>query len=291
MRKNFTLSIILVSCYFGSAIAQIPNGDFEDWTDFGSYENPDSWITSNDQDGSGTETVKLTEDAFSGISAARLENEEDDNGNVVVATLISGNTLSGKTGFAYSQRPAFLQGYYMYKPKNGNDSCYIIVRLTHFNTVSQSTETIGTAVFSSADESEEYLLFSSAINYSSPTDPDTATIEIRAGKFSGGNEGSRLYVDALTFEDAATGVSQPATSFTQPLIFPNPAQDVIGINTSINTSAILTITDPVSNKVLKSLPVTGHHQQFSLGDLLPGVYIYRLINERSNVGSGKLVIQ
>lgn len=290
MKKNFTLCILIVSCCV-SAIAQIPNGDFEEWTDFGNYENPDSWISSNDQDGSGTETVKLTEDAFSGIAAARLENEEDDNGNVIVTSLISGNVISGKTGFAYSQRPASLQGYYKYKPKNGNDSCYIIARFSRFNTVTQAREIIGTAIFSSADESEEYLLFNSAVNYTSSTDPDTATLEIHAGKFSGANEGSRLYVDALTFEDPATGLNQPVTSFNQPLIFPNPAQDVIGINTSFNTPAILTITDPVSNKVLKNLPVTGHHQQFSIGDLIPGVYIYRVINEGTNAGSGKLIVQ
>lgn len=200
MNKKITLSLLLMICSITLIFAQIPNFDFELWTDYGSYEDPDGWFTLNSLSDGDIETVESTEHAFSGLFAARLENDEDDNDNVVTAMMVSGsNSLSDHPGFPYSNRPVSLLGYYIYSPK-GNDSCSVLVYLTRFNTFSQTREIIGSGIFRSADDLEFYTEFSVPITYTSPELPDSAYIVVYAGKVQGtAQEGSRLYIDALSF--------------------------------------------------------------------------------------------
>src|SRR6188474_1463905 len=99
MPRIFLLALVLFSLHFASA--QIPNSGFESWTNYGAYDDPDDWYTPNAQYGGDPELVRITEDPYSGIYAARLENKEDDNDVVIRAMMISGGRdLNNSPGFA-----------------------------------------------------------------------------------------------------------------------------------------------------------------------------------------------
>jgi hypothetical protein len=291
MNKKITLSLFLMVCSITFVSAQIPNFDFELWTDFGSYEDPDGWLTLNSLSGGDIETVKSTEDAFSGLFAVRMENDEDDNDNVVTAMMVSGSKgLSDHPGFPYTKRPVSLLGYYIYSPK-GNDSCLVMVYLTRFNTFSQAREIVGSGIFRSAEDLEDYEEFSVPLNYTSSEFPDSAYIVIYAGKLQGAKKDSRLYIDALSFQETATGLPDiHIVSSAQ--VFPNPANDHISISLSKNyPNSIINFYD-LSGALMLSAGVLQQQQTVSVSGLKEGIYIYEITDPANGrIEFGKFVIQ
>ncbi|MEO6167921.1 MAG: T9SS type A sorting domain-containing protein [Chitinophagales bacterium] len=292
MKMKITLTGMLLLFSFPLLFAQIPNFDFELWTDVGDWEDPDGWYTLNALYNGEPETVKLTEDAFSGLSAVRMENEEDDNDNVVRATLSSGtNNPSDNPGFPFSTRPYSLDGYFIYSPK-GNDSCYVFVNLTRFNTSTQSNEIIGSGAFSYGDELEEYTLFSVPMNYVSSEFPDSASIVIYAGKLNGPKEGSRLYIDALTFNETTTTGIAPVKDGVSISLFPNPAQDYFTIQHFSESVRGEILLYDFTGVLKKSVAINKATATVKVDDLIPGIYFYEIRNENNEVvKSGKMMVE
>lgn len=291
MKTKLTLTAIFLLLSFPLLFAQIPNFDFELWTDVGDWEDPDGWSTLNAAYNGDPETVKLTEDAYSGLSAVRMENEKDDNNDVVRAMLLSGtNSLSDSPGFPFEKRPYSLDGYFLYSPNN-NDSCYVFVYLTRFNTTTQLRETIGSGMFSSGDELEEYTLFSAPVNYTSSEFPDSAYIVIYAGKLNGPKDGSRLYIDALTFNETTTTGIEPGESSMEISLFPNPAREHFSIQQ---------LDKPVTGEILiydftgtlqKSVSIGNDIATVNVSDMKEGIYFYELKNVNGELmKTGKVII-
>lgn len=291
MKTKLTLTAIFLLLSFPLLFAQIPNFDFELWTDVGDWEDPDGWYTLNADYNGDPETVKLTEDAYSGLSAVRMENEKDDNNVVVRAMLLSGNSgLSDNPGFPFEKRPYSLDGYFMYSPNN-NDSCYVFVYLTRFNTTTQSRETIGSGMFSSGDELEEYIPFSAPINYTSSEFPDSAYIVIYAGKLNGPKDGSRLYIDALTFNETTTTGIAPAVYSQEVSLYPNPASGHFHIKQSNNPVAGVILIYDFTGTLQKSVALGKENATVNVSDMKEGIYFYELKNVNGELmKAGKVII-
>src|SRR5512143_1290629 len=102
--RTICLGVIFTLTIVGLAWGQIPNQGFETWTN----NAPDGWVTSNAAPLYTNVTQSST--AHSGSSAIR--------GDVVLVSTvaIAGVIQSGPGGhgFAYSQRPASVTGWYQF---------------------------------------------------------------------------------------------------------------------------------------------------------------------------------
>lgn len=293
MKTKFTLTVLLLLLYIPVLFAQIPNFDFELWTDVGDWEDPDGWYTLNTLYDGNPETVRTTGDAFSGLTAARMENKEDDNGNVVRSMMVSGtHSLSDNPGFAYSKRPYSLEGYWQYNPQDNDDSCYVLVYLTHYNAITQSRDIIGSGLVGSGDDMDDYTLFSAPINYVSSQFPDSAYIVIYAGKFNGALDGSRLLIDALSFNETTTAGSEPPGAGIAITLFPNPASGSFTIQHLTTTAPAMISLFDYTGMLKKSVAIDNNHATVNVNDLNEGIYFYEIRNEnRELVKTGKVMVQ
>ena len=272
MRFFIVSIILLISLFLSQAFAQIPNGDFENWTN----GNPDNWITDNAL-GIATPITQST-DKHGGSYAARGE-----------VLSIAGNPFPGYLynygesgrGFPIGQRYSQLDGYYKLTT-TGTDKFLVWVYFW-------SGEQVIAGNYGWFNAASSYTKFSVPLIYFTNDTPDSATIWITASQdTSQGNAtasiGTVFFVDDLSFSGTATGVednSQPL-SFKLNQNYPNPFNPTTTISYSIPRSSFVTLKvyDILGNEVAALVngdKAAGNYRiEFNGSKLASGVYFYRL---------------
>jgi len=202
----------------------VPNGDFENWTSFGSYENPQYWDTPNQAIAIalpfGTKVVTKSTDHESGSFSARLESKQLTFPQLVVPGVVTLGTLTINIftqtfaingGVPIQDIPTHLKGFYKFQPKGG-DSCVIGIGLTKWNNGVRDSVAIG--AFSTHDTVNVWTPFSAWIDYVLPEAPDTFNILAISSADITPTAGSVLYIDniyldytlGINREDPAAGI-------------------------------------------------------------------------------------
>lgn len=202
----------------------VPNGDFENWTNFGSYENPTNWDTPNQAIAIalpfGTKVVTKSTDHESGSFSARLESKQLTIPLVVVPGVVTLGTLTIDIftqtfalngGVPIHDIPTHLKGFYKFQPKGG-DSCIIGIGLTKWNYGVR--DSVGIGAFSTHDTVNVWSPFSAWIDYVLSEAPDTFDILAISSANSTPTAGTVLYVDniyldytlGINREDPAAGI-------------------------------------------------------------------------------------
>ena len=238
MKKTSALLCLLISASLSVYSQTIPNNGFETWTITppAPFETAEGWA--------GGPSISKSTNAHSGSFAIQLQTAIFTNPNNGETDTISGNAFTGTPGmgpgmpgipgFAFTNRPDSLTGWYTFSPI-GNDMNEIRVTLSRWDAVSLQREEIANSIFS-CNPSELYSRFSFPIQYNSSNIPDTATIEIRSSNspIEAPILGSILLVDDLEFTSAdQTGFSHIETSSSF-RIFPNPANDFLNVTSRDN---------------------------------------------------------
>jgi hypothetical protein len=238
MNKPFILITILASISFNASSQSIPNNGFETWATNPPtpFETAESWA--------GGPSISKSTNAHSGSFAIQLQTAVFTNPNTSETDTIPGNAFTGTPGagpgmpgtpgFAFTNRPDSLTGWYTFSPV-GNDVNEIRVTLSRWDALTLQREEIANSVFS-CNPSDIYTRFSFPIQYNNSNTPDTASIEIRSSNspMEAPVLGSILLVDDLEFTTAdQTGFSliETSPSFR---IFPNPANDFLNISSKNN---------------------------------------------------------
>jgi len=217
MKKYYIFTFLLGILISMRLAAQdsIPNKGFEEWTNYGAYENPNFWDTPNEFTGI-VSLYTVTKDSigvYDGQYATRLETKYVAIMNVpglITLGTISVNiatqqfTITGGAGF--TARPVKMTGYYKYTPQ-GSDACSFAIILTKFNTATNHPDTIGAGLFVQATLVSDWTLFEVPVIYLSQDTPDTMNIMIQSSPITGAVEGSVLLVDALDL-DLGVGVNE-----------------------------------------------------------------------------------
>ncbi len=202
----------------------VPNGDFENWTSFGSYENPQYWDTPNQAIAIalpfGTKVVTKSTDHESGSFSARLESKQLTFPPVVVPGVVTLGTLTINIftqtfaingGVPINDIPTHLKGFYKFQPKGG-DSCVIGIGLTKWN--NGTRDSVGIGVFSTHDTVNVWTPFYAWIDYVLTEQPDTFNILAISCADITPTAGTVLYVDNISLdytlgikpEDPAAGI-------------------------------------------------------------------------------------
>ena len=291
--KN-SLAIVLFLFFCGTAFTQIPNADFEDWTNFGSYEDPDDWGTINSLTSLlGVKTATKSSDKYSGSYALRLESKtgplQGTAPGIAATGTINPSTQNVDGGIAYSQRPYALSGWYKYQPA-GTDEMSIEVTFTKWNSSTNQRDIIGEAEFTQNTAVNSYTQFVAPITYHSSAAPDTFVIIMLTS--SGGSSspaGSVLFIDDLAFADSTTAIFD--AQIVQHIIFPNPASRNLTIELEHPSRHLFSIFT-IEGKLLFEKEISAAQNTLSIAHLNDGNFIYSLKKVNSEKTQfGKLTIQ
>ena len=274
MNKPLFLIAFLSSISFLASSQSIPNNGFETWATNppAPFETVEGWA--------GGPSISKSTNAHSGSFAMQLQTAVFTNPNTGTTDTIPGNAFTGTPGtgpgmpgtpgFAFTNRPDSLTGWYTFSPV-GNDMNEIRVTLSRWDATNLQREEIANTVFS-CNPSDIYTRFSFPIQYSSINIPDTASIEIRSSNapMEAIILGSILLVDDLEFTSAdQTGFSvvEPSSSFQ---FFPNPANDILNI--SNKTNAQMKIENALG-QVIETIQLSANAQQtISMSNYPNGIY-------------------
>jgi len=283
-----TFYALFLALFFSlTALSQaIPNGSLEDWETSG-YKNPLHWDTSNLSIAFiNVTTVKKETNGYSG-NCARLESVKPSMmtssiapglitlGTFVVDVLAETGDIIG--GIPWTTRPAFFNTYYKYIPKSG-DSCFIAIGFFKYNALTQTTDTIGTAAFSTSATVTEWTELNLEIEWLTNEYPDSMNIIIMSSDGLGTpRQGTVLYVDELSFS-GTVGVNSIANFDNLVSIYPNPACDFITLLYSNNAN--ISIIDMLGREVMFINNYNGNKIDISF--LEEGNYIVRINGNQIN---------
>jgi len=209
-------------------MAQIPNAGFEQWTSFGTYEDPAGWTSLNlltSSLGAAASCEQYTP-ASAGSYAVKVTTRLLPGLGVLPGMLLSGNADAEVDGFPYASRPQALNGKWRADLATG-DEATVVVTLSRWDGVAGERVTVGAGVVTTIDDITAWTNFSAAIEYVDPLDPDTASIVILSSS-GAGVDGSWVAVDELAF-GGATGVEEAYTGNYR--LYPVPVADQLTLNT------------------------------------------------------------
>ncbi len=240
--------LIIVTLFPVTLFAQIPNNGFENWTNMGTYGNPDQWGNLNDYTAStGTFTCTKGAPGNPGSAYVKLISKTITGMGILPGIAVSGvldiTTMKAVSGFPCSIRPESLDGSWQFMA-NGDDQGYISVLLTSWNTSNHRRDTIAIAFLPLPGMVMSWRNFSIALNYLSGADPDSAIITASASNAPGVTiaSGSYLYLDDLAFIGTVAGIKNQKNDVALH-VYPNP----VGQNLYVKLSG--EVSGPVSLEI------------------------------------------
>ena len=257
--QKISFAILLTLAPF-LASAQIPNGDFENWT----AGEPDNWMTSNSAP---YVPITQTTPGHAGSSAIKIANASI--GTNVVSGFVSQN-------YASSTAYAYLHGWYKSSLSGADQG--IISALNAFDTTAYAAGSqlinTSTAVF---QQFEAYMSASGGII-------DSQFISFTLNPAFGGNVASFIIIDDLSWSNTPlTGINNPSS---QPLTLespvPNPAHGMIDIiyhlpEVADVTMKIFDLSGKEISTILNLQQQPGTFKaQFDASSLAAGIYVCRL---------------
>ncbi len=251
----------------------IPNGDFENWTTK-KRDDLTSWYTTDDYifELTGLEfpnpLVVQSNKGRSGTKGVELTTQ-DLNNDLIPGMIVVGDAFRDfeKPTFAMNNRWKYFEGYYQYKPVNG-DSAFFAAFLF------KSGIPIGGVQFTIDQTTTSYTYFSKEIAYYTSVAPDSAVVFITSSNPDDSRgEGSWLLLDDIQFSDNNSSVFD--VNLNKLTVYPNPFQNEIhfsGIDQMIG--ADFTIVDVLGKPVTEG--ILTRNLTVDLTDQLPGVYILHI---------------
>ncbi len=264
--KTIFLALAVFISLNGFSQQQIPNGNFEDWTN----GEADYWNSLP------IYTAEQTSDVLQGNSAVKLVSQSALGqlipGVITLGTIDSGNqTLTG--GIPYTDRPDGIRFFFKYLP-SGIDTMFFGVFLTKLNDVTLNIDTIATTGYLNSNTFNTYTKVELPFIYQSTELPDTLNIIFSSSGF-GGNAGSTLFTDSLsvffgtavspTFCFPAEDISN--SSFTANwMAVPNATSYSLDVSETSDFSSFLSAYENLNTGL----------DTFYVVNVSPGIYYYRV---------------
>lgn len=295
MKKLFTLITV---CVITNAYAQenpIPNWNFNDWIDYGDYEDPTSWGSNNYLTaGFGVKPVESDTISVEGL-AAKMVTKAGDNFSVPGVLCSNGyfdiNAEGCIGGFACDYPFIFFNGFYKCNPA-GTDTSGAGAVLWQWNSTTQKRDTIAWAIAKFYESNFDYIFFSIPFDYVTPGIPDSAMIMLTSSTALGQDPpaGTKLRIDNLAFSDLATGVAE--LSEMEVKVYPNPAVNYVTVTLPRTPDKLsIVVFDYLGRMVdLKEMPT--HEYVLATHNLRSGFYFFQILDENQvPVKSGSFEVQ
>lgn len=308
--KRILLTTILLFAIVSIAVSQntLPNTGFEDWEDFGYYEEPAGgvWTTANRAVLLNPEIFKVTtfktEDAYAGNYAAMLVTDLADlpgNNDILQSGALATGVFDEmapppanlKTGTPFTARPHTFKGYYKYFSVE-HDSLDMWAILTKWNSSTSHQDTVGVAWVTDSTIVREYTLFDIPFIYYSEDEPDSIHVVFSpsaAGDLFLGQVGSTLYVDEILLQ-LVNGIGLTLMPEIQVKTYPNPASDVIHFLLSDRLEMGEVVIYDVNGKELLSRKIRENRAQINISNFIRGTYYYTFLEKGRLINSGTFLV-
>ncbi|MFT5512007.1 MAG: hypothetical protein ACI8SE_000401 [Bacteroidia bacterium] len=281
--------IIIDDFHFASISTRnkaLSNGDFEKWT-IKKRDDLTSWYTSDDYlyELAGyvfpTPLAAQSNKGRSGTKAVELTTQEL-NGDLISGIILVGSSLLDfeRPSFPINNKWKYLEGYYQYKPVNGDTAFFSAVMY-------KSGIPIGGAQFNVTNTTSSYTYFAQEITYFANLVPDSATIFIASSNpdESRGN-GSWLLLDDIKFSDNNSSIFD--LNLNRLTVYPNPFTSVIhlaGIDQMLGADYMIVdvLGKPVTSGILT------RNLSIDLSDQLSGIYVVHITGK--HVKTTKILIK
>lgn len=281
MKKQFLFIAFACTTSLINAQSQpVPNGGFENWTNQGTFEDPQYWATMNlyTLAGAPATAIKST-DAHSGTYALKLKTviaEVDGEMDTIrgIALLGSIDLSSGEstTGQPFTQRPDSLVGWY--KLTSVDNAPFIIYsKFSRRNTSTNTTEEIGETLFQGAANSN-YVRFSVPIVYTNNQTPDSLQIII-SNSLDSTVISNVLLLDDLKFVYNNASTAGIAENTVQIQLAPNPVVDQLHIQSDQPVERI-SVKDIHGKRVFDLSGNNSEYYQVETAHFSPGIYFCEL---------------
>lgn len=284
--KKSILTIVSVFALTASAIAQIPNAGFENFTTVAAYEVPNGWGTMNNTTAiTSIYTATKGTPGNPGASYLKLTSKTVGAGvvnGIAVSGILDSLTMMPKSGFAYNSRPASLTGRWQHMIF-GNSQGSVQIILTRWDTGMNMQMPVGSGSVALAGMVMNWANFSIPINYLDGNSPDSCIIILKA---SGNNptDNDYLWVDNLAFSGPVTGIENHTSFVTNMVVFPNPSAETLNVNLSLKSSQKVSIelTDITGKLILSKDAGTliGESKlTLNVTGVSKGTYLVRVVSE------------
>lgn len=264
--------------------AQIPNNGFENWTNMGSYMEPQGYLTPNSLATSFYPITRSTDHypASIGNYSIRLENKPSLLPNADALGLVlqnNTNVLMDGPGvsFPITGHPTSLTGYYKFIPLNGDTMRLQVMLFKNGSQVSDAALTSSVTVSTWTSFSISLPPYISA---------DSCSILMASYNCDGpppsyvphGN--SVLYIDNLNFDYLLSSVFEQNSKTKSFKLYPNPASDVVNldINKTYKTSRIINIYN-VMGELMRTESLQEDQYQINTSQLSNGIYTLEIKSE------------
>lgn len=288
MKKIYVL-LFAITLYSNAFSQALPNQSFDNWTNAGSYDDPDDWSTLNAAtSGFGAITAQKAtgNDVHTGAAAIKLVTLfvliQNANGIATTGTINVGNqTIDG--GIPYTLRPDSLTGWYKCDPQ-GADFGFVDFSLLD----AAGTDTVGFAHFQTPNAAvNTYTYFSVPVVYYNANTPalSRCVMSSSAGLTSVLN--SIMIVDDVDLVFNPDGIREPLIGLAD--VKYQISSDKLIVNSARQAS--LSIFDMTGKSVFNKR-INDGTSEFVLTDLSEGIYAFKLTDDSAvNISSGKFIIQ
>lgn len=266
------------------------NSSFETWTNKGTYEDPNNWITFNmfsTFSASYPIGVTKTTDAHTGSYACMLETKLDESDTSVVSAFLfsgTGDVFSGLSYIPNTVRPALMSFYYKYLPVNG-DTSSMSISLTKWDSLSNSQVQIGSGALSFISSNTNFTLAQIPIEYLSTDAPDTMLIVFATSTGELPQVGTKLTIDEITF--SMSGLSLADLNLISSSVYPNPAKNEVQFEVANAKPTELVLTD-LNGKIAGCYNLSHAEMKVDVSNLRTGTYLYELKENNKTISKGKM---
>ncbi|MEO8148653.1 MAG: T9SS type A sorting domain-containing protein [Bacteroidia bacterium] len=292
--KKTTIILIVLFATAIKASAQIPNSSFENWTSFGTYENPNSWDTYNTSCSGTFYTCTKSTDHYPplvGNYSVRLEN----NISLLPGFCAEGLLFPSSTSwvlpntFPITGHPNSLTGWYKFFPLNGDT---MTIKVNLFDSI---TGYVTSGIFTTTIAAPNWTSFNIPI----PTYSYADNIAIWIAPWYLANYSpqppphgnSVLYVDNLNFDTLITAGFWEINKKENISIIPNPFSSMTTLNVNENLKdATLIIYNLFGQHVKQIKNITGKTITLCRDNLPVGVYFLCLTQDNKTIITDKLII-
>lgn len=297
MMKKIFFTLLAVNVLNFSAIAQIPNFDFENWTSHGTYSTPDNWGTMNNTTAiGGVFTATAGTPGSTGASYLKLTSKTAGpavvNG-IAVSGELDSMTMTPKSGFAFTGQPQSFTGKWQHMIY-GTSQGAIDVKLTKWNSMTNQREIVASAYKALSGMQMSWATFTIPFTYTSSETPDSCIIFMQAsGSMPANND--YLWVDNLAFSGSVTGIQENNAVINSTLITPNPAQNKFNLEISSAknqdiTISIIGLDGKIYSNENKILSSGTNNFEYNASNFSKGIYFLK-INAIGELRTEKFIIE
>jgi hypothetical protein len=256
--KKLTLLCATLSL---NAMAQIPNGGFENWTDLKEQPELEQWFTSN-----------WITSMFGIISAGPgSPAPEGDFHLTLVSSDLMEDAMTGFaiTSFPYVDRPTTFSGMVRYST-SPTDPALASIYFTRWNADEGTSDVVGAAEMLWTGELDQWEDFEMPIDYFSDLSPDSAHIVLFSSVGEEISAANWIHFDALAL-DLNVGITR--STITELQIFPVPAESSLTLTAAVPMREVQILS--TEGRHIRSEQNNGLSTTIDVSGLSAGTYLVR----------------